>query len=40
MLDFGLTDDGELVFQEFAERYLEDPWDRAYPVLSQAKRTA
>ncbi len=40
MLDFSLTDDGELVFQEFGEGCLEDIWDRAYPVLSEAKRNA
>jgi hypothetical protein len=40
MLDFSLTDEGELVFQEFGEGCLEDIWDRAYPVLSEAKRNA
>jgi hypothetical protein len=40
MLDFHLTDDGELEFQEFGEGCLEDIWDRAYPVLSAAKRNA
>ena len=40
MLDFRLTDDGELEFQEFGEGCLEDIWDRAYPVLSEAKRNS
>ena len=40
MLDFSLTDEGELVFQEFGEACLEDIWDQAYPVLSEAKRNA
>ena len=37
MVDFGLTDDGELELKAFGERALDDIWERAYPVLSQAK---
>ena len=39
MLDFSLTDDGELVFQEFGEGCLEDLWDRAYPVSQRPNGT-
>jgi hypothetical protein len=40
MVDFGLTDDGELELQAFGERALEDIWERAYPVLSQTRLEA
>ncbi|MGA3236296.1 MAG: hypothetical protein ABSG03_08350 [Bryobacteraceae bacterium] len=37
MVDFGLTDDGELELKAFGEGALNDIWERAYPVLSKAK---
>jgi hypothetical protein len=37
MVDFGLTDDGELELKAFGECVLDDIWERAYPVLSQAR---
>ncbi len=40
MVDFRLTDDGELELQGFGERFLDDIWDRAYPVLSQTRLNA
>jgi hypothetical protein len=36
MIDFRLTDSGELEFQGFGERCTENIWERAYPVLSRA----
>ncbi len=36
MVDFRLTDRGELELQEFGEGVLDDILERAYPVLSQA----
>ena len=39
MLDFSLTDEGELAFQEFGEGCLEDIWDRAYPILLEPSGT-
>lgn len=40
MVDFRLTDEGELELQAFGEHSLDDVWDRAYPVLSQTKLNA
>jgi hypothetical protein len=40
MVDFRLTDDGELELQAFGERSDEDVWSRAYPVVSEARRAA
>ena len=40
MVDFRLTDDGELAFQAFGERFLDDIWERAYPVLAQTRLIA
>ena len=40
MVDFRLTDDGELDFQAFGERVLGDVWKRAYPLLAQTMLTA
>lgn len=40
MVDFGLADNGELELQAFGERVLDDIWERAYPVLSQARLNA
>jgi len=40
MVDFRLTDDGELELQAFGERSLDDIWDRAYPLLSQTRLDA
>ena len=40
MVDFRLTDDGELGFHAFGERVLADIWERAYPVLAQTRLTA
>ena len=40
MVDFRLTDDGELDFQAFGERVLHNIWERAYPVLAQTRLTA
>jgi hypothetical protein len=40
MVDFRLTDDGELAFHAFGESVLNDIWERAYPVLAQTKLTA
>jgi hypothetical protein len=40
MVDFGLADTGELEFQGFGERCLEEIWERAYPVLCQATLNA
>jgi hypothetical protein len=40
MVDFGLTDNGELELQAFGERVLDDIWERAYPVLSQTRLNA
>jgi len=37
MVDFRLTDRGELELQEFGEGVLDEIWERAYPVLSQAR---
>lgn len=37
MVDFSLTDDGELELQAFGESVLNDIWERAYPLLSQAR---
>src|SRR5712671_4463740 len=36
MVDFRLTDRGEMELQAFGEDVLNDIWERAYPVLSQA----
>ena len=38
MVDFRLTDEGELALQSFGEHSLDDIWDHAYPVLAQTKR--
>jgi hypothetical protein len=35
MVDFKLTDDGDLELQAFGERSQEDIWGRAYPVICQ-----
>jgi hypothetical protein len=40
MIDFRLTDTGELEFQGFGERCAENIWERAYPVLSRAVSSA
>jgi hypothetical protein len=40
MVDFRLTDDGELDFHAFGERVLDDIWELAYPVLAQTRLTA
>jgi len=40
MVDFRLTDRGELELQEFGEGVLDDILERAYPVLSQARMDA
>jgi len=40
MVDFRLTDDGELEFQAFGERSLDEIWGRAYPVLHQTSLKA
>ena len=40
MVDFRLTDDGDLNFQAFGESVLNDIWERAYPVLAQTRLTA
>jgi endonuclease/exonuclease/phosphatase family metal-dependent hydrolase len=40
MVDFNLTDEGELELQAFGERSQDDIWDRAYPVIDQARRNA
>lgn len=40
MVDFRLTDGGELELQAFGEQSQNDIWDRAYPVLAQAKSSA
>jgi hypothetical protein len=40
MVDFRLTDDGELAFQAFGERSLEECLGRAYPVLYQTSLKA
>jgi hypothetical protein len=40
MVDFRLTDRGELELQEFGEGVLDEIWERAYPVLSQARLDA
>src|SRR6202035_4862910 len=40
MVDFELNDDGELELKAFGECFLEDIWERAYPVLSQARLNA
>ena len=40
MVDFRLTDDGELELQAFGECCLDDIWNRAYPVLSEARLKA
>jgi hypothetical protein len=40
MVDFKLTDDGELALSEFGERSQSDILERAYPVLSQSRRDA
>jgi hypothetical protein len=40
MVDFRLTDDGDLEFHAFGERLLDDIWERAYPVLDPARLTA
>jgi len=40
MVDFRLTDGGELELQAFGEQSQDDIWDRAYPVLAQAKSSA
>jgi hypothetical protein len=37
MVDFRLTNDGNLEFNAFGERVLNDIWERAYPVLSQTR---
>jgi hypothetical protein len=37
MVDFRLTDDGNLEFNDFGERILNDIWERAYPVLLQTR---
>jgi hypothetical protein len=37
MVDFRLTDDGELDFHAFGERVWNDIWERAYPALAQTK---
>ena len=34
MVDFRLTDTGELKFQGFGERCMDNVWEWAYPVLS------
>ena len=39
MVDFRLTDDGDLDFHAFGERVLDDIWERAYPVIAQARLT-
>ena len=40
MVDLRLTDGGELELQAFGEQSQDDIWDRAYPVLAQAKSSA
>jgi hypothetical protein len=40
MVDFMLTDNGELELQAFGERSLDDIWGRAYPILAKARRKA
>ena len=40
MVDFRLTDDGELELQAFGDGCLDDIWNRAYPVLSEARLNA
>jgi hypothetical protein len=40
MVDFRLTDDGELDFHALGERVLDEIWERAYPVLAQTRLTA
>jgi len=40
MVDFRLTDDGELDFHAFGESVLDDIWERAYPLLAQTRLTA
>lgn len=40
MVDFRLTDDGELELQAFGGRALDGIWERAFPVLSQARLNA
>jgi hypothetical protein len=40
MVDFRLTDDGELDFHSFGEHVLDDIWERAYPLLAQTRLTA
>src|SRR5882724_1439212 len=37
MVDFRLTESGELELQAFGESTLNDIWERAYPVLSEAR---
>jgi hypothetical protein len=40
MVDFGLNSDGELELHEFGDHVLDDIWERAYPVLFQARLEA
>jgi hypothetical protein len=40
MVDFRLTDEGELDFHAFGERVLDDIWERAYPLLAQSRLSA
>ncbi|SPF49821.1 hypothetical protein SBA4_4190006 [Candidatus Sulfopaludibacter sp. SbA4] len=40
IVDFRLTDDGDLELQGFGERSLDDIWDWAFPVLSQTMLSA
>ena len=40
MVDFQLTDDGDLRLLSFGERSWDAIWDRAYPVLSEARLNA
>lgn len=40
MVDFKLSNDGELELQAFGEDSLNDIWERAYPVLSQTRLNA
>ncbi len=37
MVDFRLTDKGELEFQSFGEECQDEIWKRAYPILTKAR---
>jgi hypothetical protein len=40
MVDFGLTESGDLEFQGFGETCQEDIWNRAYPILAKTMAEA